>query len=791
MKRNRLAWLLILLLGAAYVAAGLSRISFDIDILRLLPTHLPQVKGLSLFLKNFAQQDELIVTIEAPDAEGARSAASEISSILRSHRELVKNAVEESPWESNPASMSEFLTFLLLNQPKEVMDEILQRLSPTGAPATLQKTMEDIQSSESPAAMLAMGYDPYRIFSSFSVMGLPGGSSGSEFSSADGKFRVIYVRAAKPFANYKETDAWIREIRSLCDKSVEGKGIYLGFTGEPAFVAEISTGMQGDMISSAFITIALISLIFWLCYGRFTPLFWLVLMLHVIFVLSLATAGLFLNDLTVVGAGFASVMIGLSVDYGYFIYHRSLTHQGTARSLQRECLRNIAWTSGTTAAAFFALNMSSLPGLSQLGNMVGLGVCVGVVVMLALFAPLASGFQKNLRAPMRSRLDPLFASGHLAQAGQLITMGMVLLLLGALLVKGPPGSDFSASTFRPRKSESQAALERLYSRLQDDRGVLSLVVCGKDDAEVLVRLKSVQCVLDEAVRSGSARHILSPLPLWPDAERQKANLPFLCSLSRELPRLKSILGQHGFTDNAFMLTESVLGHADSWTNSQFPIWPSTPASEWILRRVARHHDGNHLALGVVEPSPGHEEELIKALEGKSVYLVSWGSLGAELKRTLPWEIIKVALALLAGILLILAFALRNFRALLLFMLTTTLVLVCLAGAMTLLGMKWGFFNLAAVLLLLGTGTDYSILMLLAFQRNGGDAGRARRELGVVVFLCCLSAATGFGTLAWAGNTGLATLGKTCALGLVIDGLISLFLLPRACEYFFKKEPLVS
>jgi uncharacterized protein len=787
MKRNRLVWLLILLLGGVYVAAGLSRISFNVDILRLLPTHLPQVKGLSLFLKNFAQQDELIVTIDAPDAELAKSTAVRLAGMLRSHKELVKNAVMESPWESNPASMSEFLTFLILNQPKEGMSAIQQRLSPEKAAATLQKTMEDIQSSESPAEMLAMGYDPYRIFSSFGAMGLPMESAGSEFSSSDGKFRVLYVRAAKTFGNYKETDAWIHEIKSLCDKSVEGKGISLGFTGEPAFVAEISTGMQGDMVSSAFVTIGLISLIFWLCYGRFTPLFWLVLMLHVIFLLSLATAGLFLNELTVVGAGFASVMIGLSVDYGYFIYQRSLTHQGTARSLQRECLRNIAWTSGTTAAAFFALNLSRLPGLSQLGNMVGLGVCVGVIVMLGLFAPLASRFRKTSAAPMGSRLDPLFASGRLARVGELVTMGMVLLLLGALVVIGPPGSDFSASTFRPRKSESQAALEKLYSRLQDDRGMLSLVVSGKDHDEVLHRLRSVQGILDEATRNGSAGHILSPLPLWPDAARQKANLPLLCALSQELPRLKSTLKQQGFTDDAFMLTESVLGHANAWTNSPFPIWPSTSASEWILRRVARHQDGNHLALGVVEPTPGREEELIRSLQGDGVYLVSWGSLGAELKQTLPRETIRVAVGLLAGILLILAFALRNFRALLLFVLTTTIVLACLAGAMTLLGMKWGFFNLAAVLLLLGTGTDYSILMLLAFQRNGGDAAKARRELGVVIFLCCLSAATGFGTLAWAGNMGLATLGKTCALGLVIDGLISLFLLPRVCSVFWRKR----
>ena len=99
--------------------------------------------------------------------------------------------------------------------------------------------------------------------------------------------------------------------------------------------------------------------------------------------------------------------------------------------------------------------------------------------------------------------------------------------------------------------------------------------------------------------------------------------------------------------------------------------------------------------------------------------------------------------------------------------------------MALLGMQWNFFNLAAVLLLLGTGTDYSILLLLALKRNGGDVLAAQRELGLVVCLCCSSAASGFGTISWANNLGLASLGQTCALGLVIDALISLFLLPHA------------
>ncbi|NBS53401.1 MAG: hypothetical protein EBS96_12490 [Spartobacteria bacterium] len=205
----------------------------------------------------------------------------------------------------------------------------------------------------------------------------------------------------------------------------------------------------------------------------------------------------------------------------------------------------------------------------------------------------------------------------------------------------------------------------------------------------------------------------------------------------------------------------------------------------MLRRLARHDGGNCLALGIVEPSPGCESALVASIQGEGVHLVSWGTLGEELKQTLPREILHVSLALLAGILLILLVALRSIRAVLLFTITTSLVLLCLAGAMSLLGMQWGFFNLAAVLLLLGTGTDYSILILLAFKRSG-DATQAQKQFASVIFLCCTSSMAGFATLGLASNMGLAALGQTCALGLLIDGMISLFLLPRACQWFLKK-----
>ncbi len=782
MSRAKVLWILAGVLALGYVVAGLSRISFNVDILRLLPSHLHQVGGLSLFLKNFALPNELIVTIDAPDSESAEVAAGKLAAAFAGHPELVKAAVARPPWETDPASLSEFLTFLMINQPVPTVAGLLTNLDPANSAVTLRTSMETLETSLSPQEIALRGYDPFGLTTPLaSESGLLGGAQKSEFSSGDGLFRVVYLEAARPFANYKEIAKWLAEVQKIATAAVAGTPITLGFTGEPAFVAEISTGMEWDMATSAFATLVLISLIFWLCYGQVAPLRWLMAMLLLTFVFSLATAGLFLNELTVIGAGFASVMIGLSVDYGYLIYQQSLRHQGSVGGLQWQCLQNIAWTSTTTAAAFFALNLSSLPGLSQLGSMVGLGVCIGALVMLGVFAPLAMRMRHGDVRTVPSRLDPLFASRRFAVIGTWFTVGMVVILLATLVIRGFPAADFSASTFRARHSGSQSALENLYRKLSDDRGLLSLIVSGRSESEVLTRLRDIRSRMDTAIEKGDAVSFLSPLPMWPDVERQKLNLAALAPVEARLPELKSAVLEAGFTEEAFGLTRAVIGQVAAWQSADLPVWPENPTSRWILRRMARHEDGNYLALGMVEPVPGRELALSKAFEDDGVYLVSWGALGEELRRTMPREIVQVSLGLLGAILLILSIGLRSARAILLFAVTTALVLVCLAGAMSLLGMTWGFFNLAAVLLLLGTGTDYSILLLLALRRNGGDTDAARRKLGLVIFLCCTSAAAGFGSLGWAGNSGLAALGKTCALGLLIDGLISLFLLPRAWD----------
>lgn len=777
---RRISWVALGLALVVFVAAGLSRISFNIDILKLLPTHLPQVEGLSLFLKNFAQPRELIVTLEGDDPEKVEACADELAAQLASRPDLATRALARPPWEKNPAGLSELLAFILLNQPPEKIAELTSRITPEQAPATLQGTLEKLTDSLSPQEIALRSYDPYDFAAPLASSGLMSGGQQSEFSSADGKFRVVYVESAKPFANYKENIAWLKEIRAAIGDLPQRYGCTAGFTGEPAFVAEISGSTEWDMKSSGFVTLVVIALIFWLCYRRARPLLDLQAMLVLIFTVSLAIAGLFLNQLTVIGVGCAAIMIGLSVDYGYFVYQRSLQHRGTVRELQRQCVQNIVWTSGTTAAAFFALNLSSLPGLSQLGNLVGIGVIVGACVMLGIFAPLTMRFHREQGERPPSIIERIVVSPRFLRGGVWLTLAVVAVLLGTLAIKGLPGVDFSARSLRPRVSEAYNALDRLYARLTDDRDMLSLVVRGANETEVLERLRQAEAGLATAQERGDLRSSRTALAIWPDPVNQKANLATLASLASEAPRLKATMQTAGFNDEAFGLTEAVLKQWSEWAARPLPIWPENESSRWIFRRAAHRSDGQVLAMGMIQPAPGREDAIAELVEQPGhVYLVSWNRLGAQLKHVIPQEFGRVIFGLLGIVLVILAVAFRSARAVLLFTATTGLVLACLAGAMSLFGMQWNFFDLAALLLLLGTGTDYSILLLLALKRNGGDAPAAQRELALVIVLCCSSAAAGFGTISWANNLGLASLGQTCAMGLIIDALISLFLLPRA------------
>ena len=101
----------------------------------------------------------------------------------------------------------------------------------------------------------------------------------------------------------------------------------------------------------------------------------------------------------------------------------------------------------------------------------------------------------------------------------------------------------------------------------------------------------------------------------------------------------------------------------------------------------------------------------------------------------------------------------------------------LLAVMGALGWSWNLMNVMALPMLFGAGVDYALHVQFAMRRYGGDAAAVRNSVGRAILLCAASTATGFATLGFAGNAGIASLGKVGATGIVVTSLVAIFLLP--------------
>ena len=122
---------------AVAVCLGLWRLSFDVDILNLLPPDEPTVQGLKLYQQHFTNARELVITLRAPDAERAERLASGVAACLRQQTNLVTSVSWQPPWVEDPAQMAELLGCFWLNQPPDSFRRADESLGtrPTGGRA--------------------------------------------------------------------------------------------------------------------------------------------------------------------------------------------------------------------------------------------------------------------------------------------------------------------------------------------------------------------------------------------------------------------------------------------------------------------------------------------------------------------------------------------------------------------------------------------------------------------------------------------------------------------------------
>ena len=799
MKWFRWWWLLLLI----PIIAGLARLHLDAEMLDLLPPQIPAVAGLKLYQQYFTDARELVITVRAPDRETAEFAAKTIAENLRRATNLVATVTWQPPWLEHPEQTAELIAYLWLNQPPDKFADLAAQLSETNLANVLTATREQLATTLSPNEIAQLSYDPFGLTRlPENVAGTVSGfGSGQElFASADGTFRILFVKARGELKGYRECAAWFMAVKNLAAASPPDEKIKIGFTGRPAFTAEISGSMQHDMTLSVGGTALIIAILFWCAHRRVKPMLWLLTLLALILAATLALGGLIFGAVNVISMGFAAILLGLAVDYAVVHYQEALAQpELSIPEIRRAIAPSIFWAAFTTIAAFLVLNFGGLPGLAQLGSLVGIGVAISACVMIFAFLPplfpqrMKPAANRPIANPVQSAppLNPL-------RAKIIFTFTAALLFCcAAILFSGLPKMDPTADALRPRASEANETLDAIKANLNQRREPLWLVISGRDESEVARRLDAVLPALNTAVSNQTLAGFTLPKALWPRPEFQAANRANARQLAAELDLFRAAALTNGFSEDSLGLTKGVFETWHRAAGNPDVFWPTNPLCTWIFERLSVHEPHRFLAVGFLYPSANANAaafaRLGEQLPRDGVLLSGWDLLGGTVLAAVQNNLWKVLMPMVVLILLSLWLAFRRFAEVFFSLGILLSSGICLLAVMKLFGWSWNLLNLMALPLILGTGVDYSIFMQLALRRHDGDLKLAQQSVGRALLLCGGTAIAGFGSLGLSSNLGMASLGRVCAIGIGCNMLLSVFLLPVWWKHFLagKKATLAS
>ena len=797
MKWFRWWWLL----GLVPIIAGLARLHFDAEMLDLLPSEVPAVQGLKIYQQHFTDARELILTVRASDRDSAEQTARTIAEVLQRTTNLVAAVTWQPPWQERPEQTAELIAYLWLNQPPEKFAQLAGRLSEANLANVLAATREQLATTLSPNEIAQLSYDPFGLTRlPETVAGTVAGfGSGTElFASADGTFRIIFVKAGGELNGYRECTDWFNSVKNAVNSALPASNkIKIGYTGRPVFTAEISGSMQHDMKFSIGGTAVIIAILFWCAHRRIKPMLWLLTLLALILAATLALGGLIFGAVNVISTGFAAILLGLAVDYAVVHYQEALAQpELSIPEIRRAIAPSIFWAAVTTISAFLVLNFGGLPGLAQLGSLVGIGVAISACVMIFAFLPplfpQRMQPQKN-PASSENKIDSAAPLNPLRVKIIFAITAILLLICAAILYPGLPKMDPTADALRPRGSQAYSTLDAIKENLNQKREPLWLVVSGRDESEVARKLDAVLPALKTAVSNQTLSGFTLPNALWPRPEFQAANRANAQHLAAKFDLFRATALTNGFSESALGLTENIFA---SWRHTGTNVfWPTNPLCSWIFEKMAVHEPPNFFAVEFLFPTTNATAasfaQLDSHLPSDGVWLSGWELLGGTVLAAVQKNLWKLLLPMIGLILLSLWLAFRRFAEVFFSLGILLLSGLCLLAAMKTFGWSWNLLNLMALPLILGTGVDYSIFMQLALRRHGGDLKLAHQSVGKALLLCGGTAIAGFGSLGLSSNVGMASLGRVCAIGIGGNMLLSVFLLPVAWKYFVGNEKIKS
>ncbi len=815
----------VLALMSAY--AAVTRLSVDTDTSGMLSPDLHWRLTEEQIKAAFPDQDwRIIVVVDSVHPEQAERSIGSIEQAVRKRPDLFRHY--ETPFSSGFFKRNGLLYLSLeeleaLSHELESAQALLGRLSRQTNLATLFDLLSQSLNRHEQAASERLPQlldNIARAISPNNAQTLSWNALLANKSDETSTPRVVLIQVQ----NQNTEGIAVEYLRNAIATLPDEQARRIALTGEaPLWIDQLGAARQGAVISAVLALLMGVTLLF---IGLRSVHLVMACLISLVtgLILTAGFASLSIDRLNMISVAFATLYIGIAIDYGVHLsmrYRELLSDGLDHHQALVEAASGIGPALGlcacTSLAAFMAFIPTDYPGISELGWISGGGILIGLLLSLSLLPALIHLMRPRLRSHATNSLNPMLerlANLPHRHPGKVISVAILLSLL-AIPLALQLQFDHNPMHLNPPESESMRAYERILSQRTSPMKVSAI-------AENQQQLQSLRLQFSKLNEVES----LMSLEDWvPAAQAEKMELIEALSWSLALPDQttlstsdpernrqavqKLLRASSMHFDNevlrkaAHNLNEKLIVYAQADIEElkvlQHILLGEFPATATQLRlalnaqpfdledlpenlvRQWKNHAGQYrIEITPAEPL-GNDKSLIEFVDALNTVSqrisgppVAFVGAARSVKTAFAEAFTLAAILIFALLLLVLRNLADTLRALAPLMLGTILLLAC----MVLLGIPMNFANVIALPLLLGMGVDIGLLMLWrARLRPSLEENPLLSATGHAVLISVLATLASFASLSTSADRGMISIGILLSLGLGIHLMTTILLLP--------------
>jgi predicted RND superfamily exporter protein len=780
-----LAAVMAVLVGSA---EGARRVSFDTDILSLLPRDGHAIPAFRHFLGSFGSVDQLYVVFTAPEGHSVSEYSDRVDEWVHRLRDAPEIARVDAGVADETRNFDWLIARELLLLRGQRLDQALERLRPEGLKAAIASRRE-LLAMPSPELGALVQNDPAGLADLVSdgladiAPGLNARVAVRGYVSQDDRRRLVIAQPRRPpydTAFSRALDTRLREIGASIDSpggahpsdSLDESlpPLAIEFAGGHRIALETEAVVRRESILNGVESLALILPLLFLTFRSA----WLVMVGPLPSALSLFVAigalGFSSATLSSAAAGSAAMLFGLGVD-GVVLIYVAYSLEAPLAGPSASMLLGM-WT---TAATFYGLAFVDFPSLQQLGVLIGHSMMACSVLTLVIVPALLPRRRPRHLATLTMPALATWVDGHRRIILAAAAAATVMSVLAARQLHINP-------TLERLRSVTPAA--QLETRLASIFGLPSdLYVIFADGPNLEPLLEANERMSARASIDMPELQLLAPTRLLPSMTAQEQTAQRMRDAHLSVPAIRASLETAGeaagFRRGVFEPFARRLPQLlDSSQRLTYDGYRANGLGDLIGRFVAR--DGNMWRLATYFSPTGEPqlERLQRIVDGVDPAQTITGLplVNRELAAQFLPDFLK---GLTIGTVIVIALvglAFRQWRLSLYALAPTVIGLIWAAGLLAAAHVELDLFALFAVVTFVGIGVDYGIHLVHRFQERG-DAQRAVAELAPVILVAAAITLFGYGTLLTSSYPPLRSIGLVSIVSVATLAVTSIFVLP--------------